>query len=247
MPRSWNLKNVTNMNALFNNTAMNPIAYTHTLNGWAANPNTPSGRNLGAANLTYSSSDPNNGHKLLTASVANGGKGWNISEQPADYTGALYNTTFLPIQFGILEASLNNGNLEINWQTLSETNNRGFDIEASVNGTEFIKIGSMASKALSGHSATSLNYHFSRTLTDVEKSLLGLPAFLTLFCLGFQRRKRALILGLLILILTGLQSGCKKNGESLANNPMKKIMVRLVQVDRDGSIHYSKIIQAIAE
>ncbi len=49
----------------------------------------------------------------------------------------------------------------LKWETVNETNNKGFELQRSINGKDFGKIGEIASKATNGTSSTKLNYTFT--------------------------------------------------------------------------------------
>ena len=66
----------------------------------------------------------------------------------------------LPVNISSFNASLKNKSVLISWTTLSETNNKGFEIQKSVNGKDFSSIGFMNSKTLNGTSNEALNYSF---------------------------------------------------------------------------------------
>lgn len=56
------------------------------------------------------------------------------------------------------------GNLNLlSWQTVSESNNKGFEIERSADGKSFSSIGFVATKAENGNSSTLINYNYTDT------------------------------------------------------------------------------------
>ena len=69
---NWQLNSAVNMNDMLVGSRLDCDNYSATLMGWAANPNTPNGRNLGATYLSYGNAAAN-AHTLLTAT-----KGWTI-------------------------------------------------------------------------------------------------------------------------------------------------------------------------
>jgi surface protein len=71
---NWTLHPDANISALLNNCGMDCNTYSSTLNGWANNPATPSGRSLGAAGRSYGT-NANAGRTSLTS-----GKGWTIND-----------------------------------------------------------------------------------------------------------------------------------------------------------------------
>ena len=84
----------------------------------------------------------------------------NITSKPS--TGQVY--TFKP---GTLPTTLNGFRVTkeknvhvMNWQTLQEINNAGAYVERSADGNQFSSLGFVASKAINGNSAITLNYLF---------------------------------------------------------------------------------------
>ncbi|MCH5719979.1 hypothetical protein [Niabella hibiscisoli] len=67
----------------------------------------------------------------------------------------------LPVTFGAINAVAAGNNYQVSWQTLSETNNDHFEIQASTNGESFKTVASVASKAANGNSDTLINYNLS--------------------------------------------------------------------------------------
>jgi hypothetical protein len=64
---------------------------------------------------------------------------------------------------------LSNSN-KLSWTTVSEVNNKGFEIERSIDGTNFSSIGFIASVALTGNSSNALTYTFNDTKGFVSNS-----------------------------------------------------------------------------
>lgn len=102
---AWNTGNVTDMTAMFkgatafnqplgnwklnaaviladflDDSGLNCINYGETLNGWAANPATPNGRNLGALNKTYGTESEDARAYLIAT------KGWTVTDDVASGT-----------------------------------------------------------------------------------------------------------------------------------------------------------------
>ena len=70
------------------------------------------------------------------------------------------NASTTPVSYGQFSITNNNGLAQLNWTTLTETNNNGFYIERSSDGSNFNSIDSVASKSISGNSINKLNYSF---------------------------------------------------------------------------------------
>jgi hypothetical protein len=78
----------------------------------------------------------------------------------------------LPVLLSWFRAVKNDNGVSLSWQTETEVNNRGFDIERSADGVNFAPIGFMASKATSGNSSSTLFYNF-----DDRSRLTGRQAY----------------------------------------------------------------------
>ncbi len=65
----------------------------------------------------------------------------------------------LPVSFKSFTAARNRSNVAVKWETSSEQNNSGFDIERNTNGI-WEKVGFVASQATGGNSAADLSYQF---------------------------------------------------------------------------------------
>ncbi|MDZ4796435.1 MAG: T9SS type A sorting domain-containing protein [Bacteroidota bacterium] len=65
----------------------------------------------------------------------------------------------LPVSFKSFTATRSRSTVLVKWETSTEINNSGFDIERNINGT-WEKVGFVASQATSGNSAADLSYQF---------------------------------------------------------------------------------------
>jgi hypothetical protein len=66
----------------------------------------------------------------------------------------------LPVTLTNFSAAVRNQAAQLSWTTLSETNNQGFEVQKSIDGTNFSTIGFVASKAANGNSSNTLDYGF---------------------------------------------------------------------------------------
>jgi hypothetical protein len=74
---------------------------------------------------------------------------------------AAYTTaSTLPVSLTSFTATAFKDFNQLNWTTASESNNRGFDVQRSVDGQEFINLAFVSSKAVQGNSSISLSYNF---------------------------------------------------------------------------------------
>ena len=73
-----------------------------------------------------------------------------------------FTPTFVaPVTFANFKAVKNNAAVNLSWTTFTEINNKGFDIEKSLDGKTFSKIGFLPSLYANGISNTVLNYSFN--------------------------------------------------------------------------------------
>ncbi|HMR82735.1 MAG TPA: cadherin-like domain-containing protein, partial [Niabella sp.] len=151
----------------------------------------------------------------------------------------------LPVDFGAVSAVFVNGQLVVNWSTLTESGNSYFDIEVSKDGTNFTKVGSVDSKANGGYSDVAIDYDFSVSLQN-GNTLLGIALFSIAFiALLFSRKNKWLYT---IVLVGGLSifgaSSCSKN-DAAGIEDSGKVFVRIKQVDIDGKFTYSKPVQVV--
>ncbi|MGN7785838.1 hypothetical protein ACTJIJ_15025 [Niabella sp. 22666] len=145
----------------------------------------------------------------------------------------------LPVTFGVISATNNEDGYTLSWQTLQETNNDHFEVEASRDGNEFTTIAKVPTKADGGNSNVSQHYSISFGKGSLPALLGGSLLSLLLLAAQGKSRRRKVMTGL-VLALTISWIGCTK-GETL-ENPVEKIYVRIAQVDKDGTRSYSKVI-----
>ncbi len=153
----------------------------------------------------------------------------------------LFEGTSLPVTFGTIAPVIKNETLTVNWQTLTETNNDHFIIEASTDGKVFKEIGTLASNTPDGSSDKSIQYTFTLQNTGTglaSVAVVGLLAGL----LFFTKRNRKWMM-LAACSLTVFIS-CSK---SITDNEDHPLFIRIGQVDKDGSSTYSKVVAAVKE
>ncbi|GAB3424376.1 hypothetical protein GCM10027516_24680 [Niabella aquatica] len=148
----------------------------------------------------------------------------------------------LPVNFGIIEASLQGNQLQVNWTTLHEANNDYFEVQASKNGIDFNTMATVKSQAGIA-STSSLQYVVNVNMSNFL--FLGMPALLLGFAgvgvAGKNRKKYRLMLALGIACIL---AACAKE---TANTKIYEddIYVRIAQTDIDGTTSYSKIVKVI--
>ncbi len=70
----------------------------------------------------------------------------------------------LPVSFGNLDVIFHSNKSLINWKTLSEQNNKGFEVQRSIGNTnDFKTIGFVGTRAKDGNSQTEISYSFEDT------------------------------------------------------------------------------------
>lgn len=97
----------------------------------------------------------------LTISTTNFNFAYIDVANKQDPTPANYLITWvtpLPIGLGTFTAIAENNNVKLDWTTLSENDNEGFDIERSINNSNWTKIGFVPSLAENGNSNQELKY-----------------------------------------------------------------------------------------
>ncbi len=75
--------------------------------------------------------------------------------------------TVLPVDLISFEANARRSDIQLNWATAQETNNRGFGIERSADGNNFVRIG-----WVDGHGTTTARSNYQYTDTEVEPGVL---------------------------------------------------------------------------
>ncbi|MBO9592947.1 MAG: hypothetical protein J7599_08555 [Niabella sp.] len=149
----------------------------------------------------------------------------------------------LPVSFGAAEASVQNGVLHVNWITESEKQSDHFDVEASVDGLAFHKIGSVASKAAAGNATAEIRYQFEIDLQSGNALLgAGIASMLGLIIAAGRRRSGVQAL-LAVVVLVLIIASCSKE-TSVPVDKDKELYIRIRQVNRDGTVQYSKVLKA---
>lgn len=152
-------------------------------------------------------------------------------------------TVVLPVSFGDIKAKILNGQLMINWHTITERNNDHFEIEVSKDGKTFTKAGEMKSKFFSGN-VDNADYEFTIDMSDA-KMQLGFGIFVLSLLGGIfsaRNRKWFATASIAAILFTGFS--CSKTTDKIDLPDESKIYVRIAQVDFDGKKSYSKVVTA---
>lgn len=150
--------------------------------------------------------------------------------------GAFENQHALPVHFGKVSASLKNNVLLVNWSTESESNNNHFLIQISEDGNNWTTVQTIQSKAENGNSSSAIEYSTSIPIQSAFAATLMLLVF---GGIGKNNRMRILFKFLLLCVLF---NSCQKK-DWLQTVEKGKMLVRIVQVDKDGSQTVSKVIR----
>ncbi|MGN7784077.1 M43 family zinc metalloprotease [Niabella sp. 22666] len=150
----------------------------------------------------------------------------------------------LPVIFTGVSAKIKSDKLLVDWTTESETNNDHFFVEASFDGENFARIAKVDSKAANGTSLSSLSYNIAIDNTGTVVSLgATLVAIFSLF--SFRRNRRWM---LTMLIAAGIFIACQKRGQTGVDSSDNNIKyIRIAQVDKDGSVKFSRVVSVISQ
>ncbi len=87
---------------------------------------------------------------------------WAVTFDVTGFSGFYVQTNLggLPVSLINLKGEATGATNTISWTTVAESNNKKFVIERSINGSDFLPIGDVASKASNGNSTTALFYSF---------------------------------------------------------------------------------------
>ncbi len=90
---------------------------------------------------------------------------------------AIYNSGFIPVELTSFTTSVISGKVNLNWQTATETNNYGFEVERKTAGQEFTKVGfvggygtttEVKSYSFADNSVTSGSYTYRLKQVDLD-------------------------------------------------------------------------------
>lgn len=148
---NWNLNNIILASIMLNNSGLSCENYSFTLDGWANNPDLPTGISLeSTAPLQYGNPAQEQRDKLTTT------KTWTISGDVLEPTCIV----ILPVLFYSFDLKQINGVVELKWATSQESVNHGFEIERSFENSSFVKVGFVASKAIDGNATDEIQYSY---------------------------------------------------------------------------------------
>ena len=133
----------------------------------------------------------------------------------------------LPVVFGGMRASMHDGRLTVNWQSMSEIDCREYLIEGSTDGANFHTIGAVRSKAPNGNSTQTLNYEFT---TSVPGSLAAAGLLLSLLLIPAWRSRMGR--ALLVIAFLAFVGACVKGSKEI-DRDATPIYIRITQLDNE--------------
>lgn len=163
----------------------------------------------------------------------------------ADYARGIPSS--LSAKFGEISAKIINNQLVVSWNTLAESDNSHFYVEVSKDGSNFKRINQevIQSKVTSGNSDSLVSYQFTidinSTAAVLGLSLLGLGIF------GFSGNRRYLRFLIVLIGFFALGFGACSKSQDAIKSGTESLFVRIAQVDKDGTVTYSKVIKAVKE
>ncbi len=182
-----------------------------------------------------------NGAFVMSASPISAGNALGIADLATSYFPT---STVLPVIYGDISAKIVDRSLIVNWSTSSETNNDRFEIEVSKDGQSFTKAGTIDTKALNGNSDKTIEYSFSKTL-DIPVAAMSISLFSLAIVALLINRKNKLLFSAMMVMGVGLAfASCSKSSDQVDVSGEGKLLVRIVQVDKDGKKSASKVITA---
>ncbi|TXH59994.1 MAG: hypothetical protein E6Q89_01505 [Bacteroidia bacterium] len=198
---------------------------------------------LGDFRLKYGSPAINVGDNSLFPGIDNTSKDLAGNSRMINATvdmGAFEYDPSLPVTFGKLSATIQNGQLLVNWISETESNNSHFLIQVSTDGVHFRTVQTVQSKASDGNSSVSIDYSSVIPFTSLS---LGLSFLLMGLFAGRHRRY-----GIMIAAIACCAWAISCNKPDVFNGDEDgRLFVRIIQVDKDGVETISKTVQAIVE
>lgn len=196
---------------------------------------------------TYSGSietiNPNDADIVWNAAAGR----WEVTFEVTGFSGFFVKTQadVLPVTFGDISAYIKGGSLLVNFTSLTEENNDRFIIEASADGKNFTEIGTLKSTAKEGNSDIAIQYSFS--LNTNSLGIAGMAGFGLFTLLCFAARRNRGLFAVAAIICAAVFVSCSRSVEELSVDPGESLYIRIVQVDKDGTKTYSKVVKAVKE
>ena len=164
--------------------------------------------------------------------------------------------TALPVSFGSINTYIKNGQLFVKWSTENESNCSHYDVQVSANGKDWKTIKTLQSKATNGNSSQKLDYEYIAPISSVTLGV-SLLFFLMMSLPQHDNKSKKytakknlrgwVIAILLILSASSLFTACKKQDALMNPYKNEKVLIRIAQVDNDGTVQYSKVMMVVRE
>lgn len=129
---SWTLKESVKLTDMLYNSGLSCYNYSTTLIDWSSNNSTPDDLSLGATGLKFGTNAIDARASLVTD------KGWIITGDAASGQDC---SAPLPVTWISFTGRQQSEAILLSWQTATEANNAGFEIERSIDGKTFERIG----------------------------------------------------------------------------------------------------------
>lgn len=159
-------------------------------------------------------------------------------------------TTTLPVTLTKFNASLKkSGQLNVQWETASETNNSHFVVQSSIDGKTWKDLARKEANAANSLKGASYSL-------DINLGTIGLAGLGILGLLLIPRFKRRMANFAVAIFLLAFVASCAKNNNGIASDQTglnssiangQAVYLRLMQVDKDGKTTYSEAIVVRAQ
>ncbi|GAB3024945.1 hypothetical protein GCM10027051_32020 [Niabella terrae] len=168
------------------------------------------------------------------------------SDNLADLTSSYFPVNnVLPVNWGTVSAKIRGNSLQVDFSTLSETNNASFAVQVSADGNQFETVKTISSQADNGNSDKVLNYSVTIGVDSSTGLVLGISIMVFAFGLLLINRKNKWLTGLTMAVgMIVLGSACSKPASEIDVKGVDKLYVKIVQTDIDGHSTQTDIITA---
>ncbi len=150
----------------------------------------------------------------------------------------------LPVEFAYFNVARNDRGILVSWQTDMESNNAGFIVQESTNGSDFFDLAAVSSQAKGGNSSTPLTYSYQISNNNTQADMHSIWIVMTLlamivFISKLKKAYKCLLLGIACMFLFS----CSKSVIVPDNAPASTVKAfRLKQMDLDNHVNYSEVI-----
>lgn len=145
------------------------------------------------------------------------------------------------VNFGDINAYIQDDVLYINWSSLSEKNHSAYEIQISNDGKNFTSLAFVNSKSKDGNSSLPLQYTFEKPLVNIALSILSF-VFIAVSIGKHKKWLSYLTFGAFVLLLFSIS--CNNKNAQLEDFS-KDTFIRIATIDKDGNKAYSKVIKVV--